>query len=221
MLEAVQEVHSHHIVHADLKPSNFLLVGCQLKVIDFGLAVQMLPGSDYVLRKQMSGTRDYMAPETLAGYVIENGVMNRAAMRDISGVRVSTKSDVWALGIILYQVVFGMLPFATVPGGRLAKIACLIDLDQPVEFELAMATDLLDPLLLDTMRRCLAKRPEDRATVEQLLRHPYLRPSLGAAAVARSEAALGLSGQLCPSCKTRHREMARLSKRRLKVYNLI
>ena len=217
MLEAVHEVHQHNIVHADLKPSNFLLVESQLKVIDFGLAAELLPGSEHVLRKLMAGTRDYMAPETLSGYVIENGVMNRAAMRDIAGVRVSTKSDVWALGVILYQTVFGMLPFAAVPGGRLAKIACMIDLDMPVEFDESAE---LDPLLLDTMKRCLEKRPENRASVAELLRHPYVRPVHGLAA-AKAQAALGLSGQLCPSCKTRHREMARLSKKRLNAFNLI
>ena len=211
MLEAVHEVHRRKIIHADLKPGNFLLVGCQLKVIDFGLAVELVPGSDSVLRKLMSGTRDYMAPETLSGFVIENGVMNRAAMRDIAGVRVSAKSDVWALGIILYQTVFGMLPFATVPGGRLAKVACLTALDLPVEFEELAG---LDPLLLDVMKRCLETRPEKRASVEELLRHPYVRPVYGPQPVGK-QAALGLNGQLCPSCKTRQREMARLTKKRL------
>jgi serine/threonine protein kinase len=181
--------------------------------------VELQPGSDTVLRKLMSGTRDYMAPETLSGYVIENGVMDREAMRQIAGVRVSAKSDVWALGIILYQTVFGMLPFASVPGGRLAKISCITDLDLPVAFEELKNPD---PLLLDTMRKCLEKRPEKRASVAELLSHPYLRPMHGDGAVAaRAQAALDLDAQLCPRCKTRHREMARMSKKRLNAYNLL
>ncbi len=178
--------------------------------------MELQPGSDTVLRKLMSGTRDYMAPETLSGYVIENGVMDREAMRQIDGVRVSAKSDVWALGIILYQTVFGRLPFAAVPGGRLAKISCITDLDLPVEFE-ELAD--LDPLLVDTMRKCLEKRPERRASVAELLSHPYLRPVHAGA--ARAQAAMGDGAQLCPRCKTRHREMARLSKKRLNAFNLL
>ena len=93
MLEAVQQVHDCNIVHSDLKPGNFLLVCGNLKLIDFGLAIEMTEAS-LKARKCTSGTKGYMPPESLC-----------------AGVQISKKTDVWALGIILYQAVFGVHPF--------------------------------------------------------------------------------------------------------------
>ena len=110
MLTAVQEVHEAKIIHADIKPANFLLVSGELKIIDFGMACEMPPGQDHVVRHFISGTRDYMSPEAYAGLA-----------RDVddweseTSIKVTTKIDVWALGIFLYQTVFnGTLPFAEV-----------------------------------------------------------------------------------------------------------
>ena len=110
MLTAVQEVHEAKIIHADIKPANFLLVSGELKIIDFGMACEMPPGQDHVVRHFISGTRDYMSPEAYAGLA-----------RDVddweseTSIKVTTKIDVWALGIFLYQTIFnGTLPFAEV-----------------------------------------------------------------------------------------------------------
>ena len=63
-------MHSNNIIHADVKPANFLLVAGQLKLIDFGLAMELAPGQDWVQRKGISGTREFMAPEVWATYII-------------------------------------------------------------------------------------------------------------------------------------------------------
>lgn len=202
MLLAVQEVHNNNMIHADIKPGNFLLVAGELKIIDFGMAMEMSPGQDYVLRKFIGGTKAFMSPEIWASYVIEDGEIDREAMGSSEGVKFSTKCDIWALGIILYQIVYGCVPFASVPGGRLAKIKAMGSLYHPVEFE---DVDNLDIELLDTMKRCLDKDPDSRATVEELLNHPYLRP----------EHEESKEPRVCASCRTTKLAMARITQRRL------
>jgi serine/threonine protein kinase len=65
----------------------------------------------------------------------------------------------------------GVSPYASVAGGRLAKIAAITNPDYPVELE-----PLPDPLVLETLRLCLEKNPDNRSSAEQLLSHPFLRP---------------------------------------------
>lgn len=166
MLLAVKEVHHANIVHADIKPANFLLVSGDLKIIDFGMASELSPGKDHVLKFFSAGTKDFMSPEVLAG-AIKNDEGEKSA------VKLTVKVDVWALGIILYQTMYGVFPFYNVPGGKQSKVLALISLEHPVEFE---EKANMDPELLDTMKLCLEKDPTKRPSVEELLEHPYLRP---------------------------------------------
>jgi serine/threonine protein kinase len=71
----------------------------QLKLIDFGFAGYVLHGADFTQRKYLGGTRNYLSPESLS-YSFEDGVMRKEKE---SMIAVGFKSDVWALGIILYQ----------------------------------------------------------------------------------------------------------------------
>ena len=101
--DGVQHAHQKGIIHRDLKPSN-LLVTLQdgvatPKVIDFGVARattgRLAERTLHTLQGQVVGTLDYMSPE----------------QADPTGVDVDTRSDIYSLGVVLYQLVSGLLPF--------------------------------------------------------------------------------------------------------------
>ena len=173
MLEAVQAVHEHHFVHADIKPQNFILVQGLLKLIDFGFAARVPEGEDSLERDFVGGTKEYFSPEAMSHYVITEGKIDMMEMkRRDRRIKIGFKSDVWALGVILFQLTYGgSTPFAQVPGGKIARIQALISLEQAVDFE-----PIGDVALLDTMKLCLMKDPANRAAVSSLLQHPFLRP---------------------------------------------
>lgn len=93
---AVDFLHQHNILHRDLKPAN-VLVGANLepKLLDFGLARQVDDRSGRItLAGQLMGTPDYFSPEHTR-----------------SSESLDTRSDVFSLGTILYELLTGMLPF--------------------------------------------------------------------------------------------------------------
>lgn len=106
VLDAVQHAHSKGIIHRDLKPSNVLVatpegeaaVG-QPKVIDFGIAKAISQTlTDKTLFTQLGqivGTPEYMSPE----------------QANLTGIDVDTRTDVYSLGVVLYELLTGVLPF--------------------------------------------------------------------------------------------------------------
>jgi eukaryotic-like serine/threonine-protein kinase len=103
---AVEEAHRHQLLHRDLKPENIFLAqnptGEVVKVLDFGLvkAIATSAHSDAPTRPTsvIAGTPYYMAPEQLTGKTA------------------SPATDVWALGVIAYEMLVGPHPFATAVG---------------------------------------------------------------------------------------------------------
>jgi serine/threonine-protein kinase len=96
---ALAEAHAAGIVHRDLKPSNLFLVptpngGTRIKVIDFGIA-KVLPEHTLTEAGAIMGTPAYMAPEQLG-----------------LGGAIDARTDIWALGVILFELVTGERPFA-------------------------------------------------------------------------------------------------------------
>jgi len=85
---------SKGFLHRDIKPANILLKGGQIKLADFGLATQI---QDVEKSVTFAGTPHYMAPEILRGSSVK--------MKDIG------KCDVWSVGITLFELATGELPF--------------------------------------------------------------------------------------------------------------
>eukprot|EP00871_Galdieria_phlegrea_P004424 jgi/Galph1/4983/GphlegSOOS_G3611.1 len=154
MLEAVQTIHDEKIIHSDLKPANFLFVEGTLKLIDFGIAKASQSETTKVFHDSPMGTLNFMSPESFS----DNCRLGRA-------------SDVWSLGCILYQMVYGKTPFAHL--NPIMKMRCIPDPKYPVEFP---NEDRLNPHLLDVLTSCLQKDPSKRALIPILLNHPFLHP---------------------------------------------
>jgi serine/threonine protein kinase len=140
--DALTAAHTRGIVHRDLKPANVVVTKAGLKVVDFGLA-RFAEGGDQASSRRdtvtaaetIAGTPAYMAPEQLEGRICD------------------TRSDLFALGLILYEMATGNKAF------RGESQAALIAEVMRCEPDL---TKLSPPQFAHLVGRCLAKDPEDR-----------------------------------------------------------
>ncbi|XWW93059.1 hypothetical protein V2A60_000987 [Cordyceps javanica] len=177
MLECVQSVHNHDIVHSDLKPANFVLVQGRLKLIDFGIANAIQTDETVnVHRETQIGTSNYMSPESLMDSNSARGarVPGRPKL-----MKLGKPSDVWSLGCILYQMVYGVPPFGHIVN-LMARCQAIINWDHTIEFPTrATGGSLVPPSLIRTMRRCLMRDQHMRPTCEELLHYsdPFLYPA--------------------------------------------
>ena len=160
MLHAVDTIHRERIVHSDLKPANFLMVEGQLKLIDFGIAKAIQADTTSIARESQVGTLNYMSPEAITGGASRGGA---------PATKVGRASDIWSLGCILYQMVYGKTPFAHLP--FIQKMHAIIDESHDIAFP-----PISNPELLDVIKRCLQRHPKARITMPQLLEHPFLHP---------------------------------------------
>jgi serine/threonine-protein kinase TTK/MPS1 len=176
MLECLASVHQYDIVHSDLKPANFVLVLGRLKLIDFGIANAIQTDETVnVHRETQIGTPNYMSPESLLD-------SNSAGGGRVPGrpkiMKLGKPSDVWSLGCILYQMVYGVLPFGHI-ANHIARCQAIINWNYAIEFpSRGVGGILVPPSLQRTMKRCLNRDIHMRPTCEELLHEsdPFLYP---------------------------------------------
>ncbi|KAH7137312.1 kinase-like domain-containing protein [Dactylonectria estremocensis] len=176
MLECLQAVHEHDIVHSDLKPANFVLVKGQLKLIDFGIANAIQTDETVnVHREAQIGTPNYMSPESLMD---SNNPRGGRMPGHQKLMKLGKPSDVWSLGCILYQMVYGFTPFSHI-SNQLSKCQAIINWNHPIDFPShGMGGSSVPPSLIRTLRRCLSRDQHMRPTCEELLYEtdPFLYP---------------------------------------------
>jgi serine/threonine-protein kinase len=137
--EGLQAVHDAGIVHRDLKTPNIMRDASGVaRLMDFGVAKRVGEGAATVTG-HIVGTPEYMSPE------------------QAQGLKVDARSDIYALGIVVYEIFTGQVPFR----GETPISTILKHINDPPPLELPPAARL-PPELKAVLRRCLAKDPGDR-----------------------------------------------------------
>jgi tetratricopeptide (TPR) repeat protein/predicted Ser/Thr protein kinase len=148
--EALEVAHAKGIVHRDMKPANIMCTPQgHTKVMDFGIAKRILPGPEsaqatltqtgVTAQGMIMGTIDYMSPEQARGATVDG------------------RTDIFSLGVILYEMLSGKHPFA-----KLTPIETLTSvLKDPVP-SFVVKPKNINPVAHHIIKKCLAKKPDDR-----------------------------------------------------------
>jgi eukaryotic-like serine/threonine-protein kinase len=152
--EGLEKAHKSGVVHRDLKPGNIMLTRSGAKLMDFGLAKPVSSAS--ALR---SGLTETLAtpqhPLTTEGTIV--GTFQYMAPEQVEGKDADARSDIFALGAVLYEMVTGRRAFE---GKTAASIIAAILAAEPPPI---LALQPLAPTTLEaTVRSCLAKDPDER-----------------------------------------------------------
>lgn len=150
---ALAYTHGEGVLHRDLKPSNILLEGDEPRVADFGLAAQLEVGGDLTAATGVLGTPHYVAPEALRG----------------GSAALTVASDLYALGVILFELLTGRTPFAGVSPAELAAIADRVEPPAPRLLAPAVPGEL-ETICLKCLEREPARRYGSAAELAEDLR---------------------------------------------------
>ena len=148
--KALVYVHAHGVIHRDIKPENIMLVETgEVKLLDFGIALLLEKERGFLKRDRswLLGTPDYMAPERWRG---QAGLV---------------QSDIYAVGVVLYELLCGRTPFQEIEGFTIVNQHISYDPPDILHFNPRLSTTL-GTVVMRTIRRDAQKR---YASMQELL----------------------------------------------------
>ena len=140
---------SKHQIHRDIKPANILLnTDGIVKLTDFGIAKALESTADF--SHTFVGSRNFMSPER------------------ISGKEYSYPSDIWSVGLVVYELATGKYPYGE-GNDFLSQIAKIVDGPEP-----SLPSQVFSKEFVDFISICLKKDPSERASIQDLNNHPWI-----------------------------------------------
>ncbi len=142
---AIDYLHQHDIIHRDIKPENIMITNNDvLKLTDFGLS-KRCKKDDFC--DTYCGTTDYLAPEIASERSYNYFV------------------DIWSLGVLLYEMLYGDAPFYSTNKKKIISNIRNVKYTFPHD---------VDEFAQDLITKILRKKPRERLQIEQILQHPFL-----------------------------------------------
>ncbi|XP_066520753.1 mitogen-activated protein kinase kinase kinase 8 [Hoplias malabaricus] len=155
VLRGLEYLHSHNIIHHDIKPSNIVLMSAKAVLVDFGLTVQMT--EDVYIPRDLRGTEMYMSPEL---------VLCRGH---------NTKTDIYSLGTTIIHMQTGSPPWVRrYPRSAYPSYLYIIHKQAP---PLEDISEDCSPAMHGLLERAMARAPSQRSSATELLQEEALHPS--------------------------------------------